>query len=124
MEYREVRTFAEEYFAGSSALNRRILEDIASVRTSCSQDWDTLPVLQQDQVTSLYTPSISQALLLLSVTSIFLQVINDHLICNGSINGFTKVCSCSTDYIIPYCLYTSCVHRITIQNPPCFPSPS
>ena len=52
MEYREVRTFAEEYFAGSSALNRRILEDIASVRSSCSQDWDTLPVLQQDQVTT------------------------------------------------------------------------
>ena len=49
MEYREVRTFAEEYFAGSSALNRKILGDIASVRTSC-QGWDTLPVLQQDQV--------------------------------------------------------------------------
>ena len=52
MEYREVRTFAEEYFAGSSALNRRILEDIASVRSGCSQDWDTLPVLQQEQVTT------------------------------------------------------------------------
>ena len=51
MEYREVRTFAEEYFAGSSALNRKILGDIASVRTSCP-GWDTLPVLQQDQVTT------------------------------------------------------------------------
>ena len=51
MEYREVRTFAEEYFAGSSALNRKILGDIASVRTGC-QGWDTLPVVQQDQVTT------------------------------------------------------------------------
>ena len=49
MEYREVRTFAEEYFAGSSALNRKILGDIASVRTGCP-GWDTLPVMQQDQV--------------------------------------------------------------------------
>ena len=57
MEYREVRTFAEEYFAGSSALNRKILGDIASVRTSCP-GWDTLPVVRQDQVTRHQTLNI------------------------------------------------------------------
>ena len=53
-----------------------------------------------------------------------LQVINDHLICDGSQNGFSKVCLCSTNDIIQYGLYTSYVDRIAMPSPPCSPSPS
>jgi len=49
MDQQDMQTAAQEYFATSSFLNRRILEDISVVRGEYKDDWGHLPETQREQ---------------------------------------------------------------------------
>ena len=52
---KEIRIFAEQYFSSHNDLNKKILDDIASVRNSFgSEAWDQMPPADRDMVSPLY----------------------------------------------------------------------
>lgn len=61
MEQSSLQAYAEQYFSSGSAINRRIIQDIESIRESYDNTWDHLNHRQQDQVINehIITPEVA-----------------------------------------------------------------
>lgn len=57
MENKEIQVFAEQYFSSQSYLNKKILQDISSVRDSIPiEKWEKLTFTDREKVESYFCP--------------------------------------------------------------------
>jgi len=61
MEQSSLQAYADEYFSSGSNLNRRIIEDIETIRESYEDTWDQLDQRQKEQVINehIITPEVA-----------------------------------------------------------------